>query len=59
MSSLLTVPEVMATLKLGRSTIYRLFSEGELAWVQVGAKRRVTAAEIDRFIAAHTTAGIA
>ncbi|MGB8791564.1 MAG: hypothetical protein WCD33_08600 [Mycobacterium sp.] len=29
---------------------------GELAWVQIGAARRVTSAEIHRFIAAHTEA---
>jgi hypothetical protein len=36
--------------------MYRLFDAGELAWVQIGAARRVTSAEIHRFIAAHTEA---
>jgi hypothetical protein len=39
-----------------RRSIYRLFEAGELAWVQIGASRRVTSAEIHRFIAAHTEA---
>jgi excisionase family DNA binding protein len=43
-------------LGISRSSIYRLFEAGELAWVQIGASRRVTSAEIHRFIAAHTEA---
>jgi excisionase family DNA binding protein len=53
---LLTVSEAAAALHISRSSIYRLFDAGELAWVQIGASRRLTAAEIDRFIAAHTEA---
>jgi excisionase family DNA binding protein len=53
---LLTVSEAAAALCISRSSIYRLFDAGELAWVQIGAARRVTAAEIHRFIAAHTEA---
>jgi excisionase family DNA binding protein len=55
-SLLLTVSEVAAALRISRSSIYRLFDAGELAWVQIGASRRVTSAEIHRFIAAHTEA---
>ncbi|WP_207546942.1 helix-turn-helix domain-containing protein [Mycobacterium kubicae] len=53
---LLTVSEAAAALRISRSSIYRLFEGGELAWVQIGASRRVTSAEIHRFIAAHTEA---
>jgi excisionase family DNA binding protein len=53
---LLTISEAAAALRISRSSIYRLFDSGELAWVQIGASRRVTSAEIHRFIAAHTQA---
>jgi excisionase family DNA binding protein len=53
---LLTVSEAAAELRISRSSIYRLFEARELAWVQIGAARRVTSAEIHRFIAAHTEA---
>jgi excisionase family DNA binding protein len=55
-SLLLTVSEAAAALRISRSSIYRLFDAGELAWVQIGSSRRVTSAEIHRFIAAHTEA---
>jgi|GEM_PF-5470298 len=50
---LLTVSQTMDVLQIGRATIYRLFNSGELRWVQIGSRRRVTAAEIDRFVAEH------
>jgi excisionase family DNA binding protein len=53
---LLTIPEVSAALRISRSSIYRLFEAGELAWVQIGAARRVTSAEVNRFVAKHTEA---
>ncbi|MGE2714223.1 helix-turn-helix domain-containing protein [Mycolicibacterium litorale] len=53
-AALLTVAESAAALRVSRPTIYRLFAAGELSWVQVGGRRRVTAAEIARFIDAHT-----
>lgn len=56
---LLTVSEVVALLKVSRPTVYRLFTAGELAWVQVGAHRRVTQTEIDRFITAHSCSAVA
>jgi excisionase family DNA binding protein len=55
-SLLLTVSEAASALRISRSSIYRLFDSGELAWVQIGASRRVTSAEIHRFITAHTEA---
>lgn len=51
---LLTVAEAADELRASRATIYRLFAAGELAWVQIGARRRVTATEIARFLAEHT-----
>ena len=53
---LLTIPEAAACLSVSRSSIYRLFDAGELRWVQVCASRRVSTAEINRFIAEHTEA---
>ncbi len=55
-SLLLKISEAAAALRISRSSIYRFFESGELAWVQIGASRRVTSAEIHRFIAAHTEA---
>ena len=55
-SLLLTVSEAAAALRRSRSSIYRLVDAGELAWVQIGSSRRVTSAEIQFFIAAHTEA---
>ncbi|MGU3650610.1 helix-turn-helix domain-containing protein [Mycolicibacterium sp. A43C] len=51
---LLTVAEAAIALKIGKTKLYELFAAGELAWVQIGAHRRVAEAEIDRFIADHT-----
>ncbi|MGO9157851.1 helix-turn-helix domain-containing protein [Mycobacterium sp.] len=53
---LLTIPEAAAFLRISRSSIYRLFDAGELRWVRVCASRRVSTAEINRFIAEHTEA---
>ncbi len=54
-SRLLTVVEAAYALRISRSSVYRLFDAGgQLAWVQIGTSRRVAAAEIDRFITAHT-----
>lgn len=53
-AQLLTVTEVRAALKRSKTSVYRMFESGELAWVQVGAHRRVTADELNRFIAANT-----
>ncbi|MCA2310773.1 MULTISPECIES: helix-turn-helix domain-containing protein [Mycobacterium avium complex (MAC)] len=51
---LLTIPEAAAALRISRSSIYRLFDSGKLSWVQICGRKRVTLAEINRFIAAHT-----
>ena len=51
---LLTIPEAAAALRISRSSIYRLFESGQLSWVLICGKRRVSTAEIYRFIATHT-----
>jgi excisionase family DNA binding protein len=53
---LLTIPKVATALRISRSSVYRLFDGGELRWVRVGSTRRVSSAEISRFIAEHTEA---
>jgi len=49
--ALLTVSEAATALRISKTGIYRLFSRGELRWVQVGAHRRVSTDEIARFCA--------
>jgi excisionase family DNA binding protein len=51
---LLTIAEAAAALRISRSSVYRLFDAGELCWVRICGSRRVSAAEINRFITAHT-----
>jgi excisionase family DNA binding protein len=48
--------EAAEALSISRSSIYRLFDAGQLAWVQIGGSRRVATTEIERFIDAHTEA---
>jgi excisionase family DNA binding protein len=52
--ALLTVVEVVSALKVDRATVYRLMGSGQLRWVQIGARRRVSATELERFVAEHT-----
>ncbi|WP_233617745.1 helix-turn-helix domain-containing protein [Actinomadura sp. WAC 06369] len=49
-AKLLTVPEVMAALRLGRCKVYDLIRSGELESVKVGRARRVPADAVDAFI---------
>lgn len=56
---LLTIAEAAVALKIGKTKLYELFAAGDLRWVQVGAHRRVSAVEIDRFIKANTQAASA
>ncbi|MFG3052998.1 helix-turn-helix domain-containing protein [Kitasatospora sp. NPDC048239] len=50
---LLTIPEVMARLKIGRSTVYDLVRTRRLASVTIGRARRVPAHALVDYIHAH------
>ncbi|WP_326612030.1 helix-turn-helix domain-containing protein [Streptomyces scopuliridis] len=47
---LLTVPEVMASLKLGRSTVYDLIRSRRLVSIKVGRARRIPADAVRDFV---------
>jgi excisionase family DNA binding protein len=47
---LLTVREVMARLKLGRSTVYELIRSRRLASITIGRARRVPVSSLHDFI---------
>ncbi|MFB7862244.1 helix-turn-helix domain-containing protein [Streptomyces sp. NPDC056069] len=49
-TELLTVPEVMALLKLGRSTVYDLIRSRRLVSITIGRSRRVPADAVRDFI---------
>ncbi|GGW26909.1 helix-turn-helix domain-containing protein [Streptomyces xantholiticus] len=49
-AELLTVPEVMARLKLGRSTVYDLIRSRRLTSITIGRARRVPADAVRDFI---------
>lgn len=48
---LLTVAQVMARLKLGRSTVYDLIRTRQLSSVTIGRCRRIPASAVGAFIA--------
>ncbi|MCX4396861.1 MULTISPECIES: helix-turn-helix domain-containing protein [unclassified Streptomyces] len=49
-AELLTVPEVMARLKLGRSTVYDLIRSRRLTSITIGRSRRIPADAVRNFI---------
>ncbi|MFI8916138.1 helix-turn-helix domain-containing protein [Streptomyces sp. NPDC053513] len=49
-AELLTVPEVMERLKLGRSTVYDLIRSRRLVSITIGRSRRVPADAVREFI---------
>ncbi|MFH8729576.1 MULTISPECIES: helix-turn-helix domain-containing protein [Streptomyces] len=49
-AELLTVPEVMERLKLGRSTVYDLIRSRRLVSITIGRSRRVPADAVRDFI---------
>jgi excisionase family DNA binding protein len=50
-AELLTVPEVMARMRLGRSKVYDLIRSKRLVSITVGRSRRVPTAALSAFIA--------
>ena len=50
MSRLLAMPDLVATLKLGPTSIKKLIAEGKLRRVPVSAKILVAEEELERFI---------
>jgi excisionase family DNA binding protein len=49
-AQLLTVKDVIATLRISRSSVYRLFDSGELPWIQIGSSRRVKPEDLTDFV---------
>ncbi|MGW1711139.1 helix-turn-helix domain-containing protein [Streptomyces sp. NPDC002206] len=49
-AELLTVPEVMARLKLGRSTVYDLIRSRRLTSITIGRSRRIPTDAVRDFI---------
>ncbi len=50
MDEFFTVDEVAELFKVTRTTVYEWMRSGELAYVQVGSRRRVTRWAIDAFV---------
>ena len=50
---LLTVPEVMARLKVSRSTVYDLIRSRRLASITIGRSRRIPAQALTAYIHHH------
>jgi excisionase family DNA binding protein len=46
----LTVPEVMVRLKVGRSTVYDLIRSRRLKSIKIGRCRRIPAASLDNYL---------
>lgn len=45
-----TVAEACGALRIGRTTLYKLFNQGKLKPVALGGKTLVLASEVDRFL---------
>lgn len=56
MSTYLTPTEVMKTLKIGKTSFYKLLSDGDLKSFKIGRSRRVPESELLDYIAAQTAA---
>jgi excisionase family DNA binding protein len=50
-----TVPEVAATLRVGRATVYQLVQSGHLGSVRLGKTIRITRGQLERYLAGHST----
>lgn len=53
---LLTVPEVMAELRIGRNAVYDLMKSGRLRSFLIGSRRRIRRSALDEYIAAQERA---
>ena len=49
-TTVLTVPEVAAHLRIGRTTVYRLIASRELPSIKIGDARRVTCEALERYV---------
>ncbi len=52
-SELLTVPDVMARLKISRSTVYDLIRTRQLASITIGRARRIPTHTLSNYIHTH------
>lgn len=53
--AVLTVDEVAAILRVSRKTVYNLFSSGELGWIPVGSRRRVSRDAVQAYLNRNST----
>ena len=56
MITYLTPAEVMSTLKIGKTSFYKLLSDGDLKSFKIGRNRRVAESEVLDYIAAQAAA---
>ena len=53
-STLLKIPEALALLNVGQSTLYRLFKEGQIRKTKVRGATRISRREIERYLDRNT-----
>jgi len=54
---LLTIPEALQVLRIGRSSFYKLAAKGEIRTLRLGGRTLVPEREIDRLIASAMSGG--
>jgi excisionase family DNA binding protein len=52
-----TVRDAASLLSLSRAQIYRLMDQGDIKFVKIGRSRRITADQLDSFVALATNCG--
>ena len=52
-----TVKDAASLLSLSRAQIYRLMDQGDIKFVKIGRSRRITADQLDAFVALATNYG--
>jgi len=55
MNEFLRPDEVRAILRIGRSKLYEMIAQGELPVVRIGRTIRIPRAELERWVAEHTS----